>query len=74
MEKNDAVIMHWGVSLIPFHVEVSWTGDLQPANLAESVILLEGGEDYCIRIISPHTIVTGMCIYICIKIPFGSVP
>ena len=58
MKKSDAVNMHWGVPLIPFHVEVSWTGDLQPAKLAYDT-LIEGAEDYHITIISPHTI--GRC-------------
>ena len=58
MEKNDAVVMQWGVPLIPFHVEVSWTGDLQPAKLAYDTVI-EGAADHHIAIISPHTI--GRC-------------
>ena len=73
MKADDVVNLKWEGVPIPFHVQVKWTGDHQPRELAYDTVI-EGAKEHKLTVLSPS--LTGMCVsmyIICVTIPFESV-
>ena len=61
MKADDVVNMSWGAVPIPFHVQVKWTGDHTPRELAYDTVI-ESARENKLTVLSPSR--TGMCVSI----------
>ena len=73
MKADDVVNLRWGAVPIPFHVQVKWTGDHPPRELAYDTVI-EGAKEHKLTVLSPSLTGTSVSMYICVTIiiPFES--